>query len=118
VTPPTRHSRHRFCLGVSDEAGRSYLTDRVPFGYRDLPDNLEHVVQEGDTLWGLAGVYYDGVERASGLWWVIADFQPDPIVDPTVALVPGTILVVPSLATVQARVLVEARRTSAKEQEA
>lgn len=112
MTPPTRFSRHRFTQGVTDESGDSYLTDRMPYGYVDLPDNLEHVVREGDTLWGLAAVYYAGVERAAGLWWIIADFQPAPIVDPTIALVPGAIVVVPSLVTVQSRILVEARRTS------
>lgn len=115
MTPPTRFSRHRFSLGVVDASGRAYLTDRTPYGYRDLPDNREHVVREGDTLWGLAALYFSGVERPAGLWWVIADFQPDPVVDPTVALVPGSIVVVPSLATLQTRVLAEARRAAPEE---
>ena len=110
MTPPTKLSRHRFSRGLRDEQGREYLTDRPVFGYRDLPDNVPHVVQEGDTLWGLAARYFAGVEGAALLWWVVADFQPEPISDPTLALVPGEVVVVPSVATLLTRILVEGRK--------
>ncbi|MCZ2110357.1 MAG: hypothetical protein LC118_12450 [Dehalococcoidia bacterium] len=52
---------------------------------------------QGDTLEGLAGRYFAPLPRACGFWWVLADFQPDPIVDPTLELDVGRRLVVPSL---------------------
>lgn len=81
-----------------------------PYRFRVFADNVEHVVREGDTLWTLAHRYYLGVERPAGLWWIIADFQPQPIHDPTLALVPGAVLVIPSLRTVQEEIFSERRR--------
>jgi hypothetical protein len=57
-------------------------TEREPFRFRAFPDNRQHVVQQGKTLFSLAGRYFAPLPRASGLWWVIADFQPDPVHDP------------------------------------
>lgn len=109
--PPQTSSRHTFVLGVEDDNGRTFLTERVPFAYRVLPDNLSHRVSRGDTLWTLAARYYAALARPSGLWWVIADFQPDPIFDPTIQLVEGRQLVIPSLRTVLGRVFSETRRS-------
>jgi hypothetical protein len=50
------------------------------------------------------------MQRPSGLWWIIADFQPDPIHDPTVRLTPGRTLYIPSLRTVQEEVFSDKRR--------
>lgn len=101
--PPRARSRHLYTLAfrnTNDQDDPLLLTDRVRFFFRDLPDNVQHRVTEGDTLFNLAQRYYASVERAAGLWWVIADFQPDPIHDPTLMLEPGEIIVVPSLRTV------------------
>lgn len=111
--PPRRFSRYTFCSGVLDEAGRLFLTEREPFRYRALPDNRQHVVKEGETLFTLAGRYFASLPRPAGLWWVIADFQPDPIHDPTLALELGRLLVVPSLRTVVEEVFSEKRRQEA-----
>jgi hypothetical protein len=51
--------------------------------------------------------------RPAGLWWVIADFQPDPVHDPTLSLEPGRVLVVPSIRTVQEEIFSETRRAEA-----
>ena len=48
--------------------------------------------------------------RGCGFWWAIADFQPDPIVDPTLDLEPGRRLVVPSLRVLTDVILGEQRR--------
>ncbi len=48
--------------------------------------------------------------RACGFWWVLADFQPDPIVDPTLELDVGRRLVVPSLRVLTDVILSEQRR--------
>lgn len=97
--PPGKYSRHGFCLAVNDTAtpDQLQLTERVPYGFQAFPDNIQHVVAVGDTLWSLASYYFEGVSsRPALLWWVIADFQPDPIIDPTIALVIGTTLIIPS----------------------
>ena len=95
--PPLFGSRYLFCLGVRDDEGRLYLTEREPFRYQPFPDNRMHTVVEGDTLFNLAGRYFAPLERACGYWWVIADFQPEESfqVDPTLRLRPGAEVVIP-----------------------
>lgn len=113
--PPRLYSRHSFCEALTDEAGRVYLSDREPYGYRDLPDNRVHRVGLGDTLQTLAARYFPELPDPAWFWWVIADFQPDPIFDPTIALAPGATLVIPSAQTVLTRIFDEARRDDAAE---
>jgi hypothetical protein len=84
-----------------------------PYRLRALSDNRQHIVKEGDTLFSLAGRYFAPLPRPAGLWWVIADFQPDPIHDPTLALEVGRVLVVPSVRTVVEEVFSEKRRQEA-----
>ena len=45
--PPLFGSRYLFCLGVRDDEGRLYLTEREPFRYQPFPDNRMHTVVEG-----------------------------------------------------------------------
>lgn len=107
---PRLYSRHQFCTAQADDDGSLFLSEREPFRFRELSDNRVHSVAEGDTLWTLAARYFRGLPRPAGLWWVIADFQPEPIFDPTVALAPMTVLVIPSLRTVVEQVFSEERR--------
>lgn len=102
-------SRHTHVEGRVDTAGRAYLTDRVPYRFRALADNTTHVVVQGDTLWSLAGRYFQPLTRPAGYWWAIADFQPNPIHDPTIQLVPGSIVIVPSVRTLLEEVLGDRR---------
>jgi len=108
--PPRRFSRHEFTQGVRDADGRLLLTDREPFRFRPLPDNRIHEVKEGETLFTIAGRFFRPRPRAAGLWWIIADFQPDPILDPTVPLEVGRKVFVPSLRTLDEEILSERRR--------
>lgn len=109
---PRRYSRHSFTAGLTiDEVQR--LSDREPFSYRNFTDTRVHIIVEGDTLQHLAGVYFSEMPRACGLWWIIADFQPAPIHDPTLALTPGATLLIPSLRTVQERIFDRQRRVEA-----
>jgi hypothetical protein len=108
--PPQAGSRHSFTLGVRDEQGRLFLTEREPYGFREQPDTRVHVVAQGETLWGLAGRFFAPLPRACGFWWAIADFQPDPIIDPTLELEPGRRLFIPSLRVLTDVILGEERR--------
>lgn len=108
--PPRIGSRHSFTLGIRDEAGRLFLTEREPYRFRQHADNRVHLVAGGDTLFGLAGKYFAPLPRASGFWWVIADFQPDPIVDPTLQLELGRQLIIPSVRVLTDVILGEQRR--------
>lgn len=108
--PPRVGSRYSFCLGVHDSAGTLYLTEREPYRFLEHSDNHVHVVVQGDALWNLAGRYFAVLPRACGFWWAIADFQPDPIVDPTLELEPGRRLVIPSVRVLTDVILGEAGR--------
>jgi hypothetical protein len=108
--PPRRFSRYSFSAAVLDDSGRLFLTEREPFRFRSLPDNRQHVVQQGDSLFSLAGRYFAPLPRPSGLWWVIADFQPEPIHDPTLALDLGRVVFIPSVRVITEDVFAEARR--------
>lgn len=108
--PPKVGSRHIFCLGVTSETGLLHLTDREPYRFKAHADNRVHTIVQGDTLFDLAGRYFATLPRACGFWWVIADFQPDPIVDPTIELTPGRKLFIPSLRVLTDVILGDARR--------
>ena len=111
--PPRTGSRHSFTQGIRDERGALFLTEREPYGFRTHSDTRAHVVAQGDTLFDLAGRYFAPLPRASGFWWVIADFQPDPIVDPTLELETGQQLFIPSLRVLTDVILGEWRRRGA-----
>lgn len=108
--PPRRYSRHTFTSAGMDDAGALVLSDPEPFRYRELADTRTHVVRDGETLFTLAGRYFSPMRRPAGLWWIIADFQPEPIVDPTIALAAGRMIFVPSVRAVTELVFSETRR--------
>ena len=103
-------SRYSFTAGFDSSDASSLVTDttdgvfmlsdREPFRYKQYSDTIAHTVSAGDTLFTLAARYYSGFTRPAGLWWVIADFQPDPIIDPTIVLSVGRLLYIPSIRTV------------------
>lgn len=107
---PRTGSRHSFTLGVRDELAKLYLTEREPYRFREHTDTRVHVIAQGDTLFDLAGRFFSPLPRACGFWWVLADFQPDPIVDPTLELPAGRRLFVPSLRVLTDVILSEQRR--------
>jgi len=111
--PPRSGSRYTFCSGVRDDAEVLHFTEREPCRFREHKDTRVHTVVQGDTLWSLAGRYFAPLPRACGFWWVIADFQPDPVVDPTLELEPGRRLFIPSMRVLTDVVLSEARRREA-----
>ena len=107
---PLVGSRHSFAMGVRDEAGRLFLTEREPFGFQEYSDTRQHTVAQGDSLFGLAGRYFAPLPRACGFWWAIADFQPDPIIDGTLELELGRCLFIPSTRVLTDVILGEQRR--------
>ena len=109
--PPRQYSRHSFTSAVLDNDDRLYLTTREPYRYQPFPDNIQHSVRQGETLEKIANRYYRGfIDNAAQLWWVLADFQPEPIIDPTLELEAGSIIVVPSIRTLTEEVFNELRR--------
>jgi len=108
--PPRHYSRHTFTTGETDDDDRAFLTDRSIFAYEALSDNRQIIAQQGDTLYTLAARYFKGVPRPAGFWWIIGDFQPQPIHDPTIQLAAGQVLVIPSVRTITERVFNEERR--------
>lgn len=111
--PPRLYSRHSSTtmLSTGQSGDRLFLTDRKKFPYTKFGNNILHVVKDGDSWHHLAATYYSGLSNmetffsAAQLWWVIADFQPVPVHDPTIALTPGTTVVVPALDTVLGTIL-------------
>ncbi len=103
-------SRYRFCSVYEDDDGIQFLDEREPFRYSDQPDNYPHTVRGGDTWWGLAHRYFQGIPRPCGLFWLLCEFQPTPVVDPTIALVPATTVIIPSLRLVRTKVFTEERK--------
>jgi hypothetical protein len=108
--PPLAGSRYMFCSALSDSLSQRFLTEREPFTYQTFADSRTHIVAEGQSLFTLAGYYFAPLPRACGLWWVIADFQPVAIYDPTLLLDVGRLLIIPSLRVVTDVILGEARR--------
>lgn len=105
----TDYSRFLFCQGITDTAGRVILTDRVPFRFVQRDDTRQHTVTEGDTLWGLAGLYFAQLPRPAQFFWVIADFNG--IFDPTRQLPLGATLQIPSVRFVVEELQNESRRS-------
>lgn len=101
-------SRYRFCE-VLQENGAVFLGPTLVFGFVDLADTIRHRVVEGETLRGIAARYYRPKARPEQFWWAIADFQPEPIRDPFLPLDGERALLVPSLRTLEERILVQAR---------
>lgn len=109
--PPKNNSRYAFTQARLDQASQKlFLGPRIPFRYVRRDDNRAHTVKRGDTLWNLAARYFAPLNRlpehsAAMLYWIIQDFQPTPIHDPTIELAEGATIVIPSVGTVVERVL-------------
>jgi hypothetical protein len=104
--PPHSRSRYLASIGRKDVGGNVFLTEREPFRYDPkLAGTRTHVVSGGDKLWQLAHRYWQPFPNAEHLWWVIAEFQPQPIMDLTLDLAEGRVLYIPSLRVLQERVI-------------
>lgn len=112
--PPIKNSRYQYSIGLTDTEGRTFLTEPPRIAYQDSLDNTIHVVQGGERLQDIAERYFgdfgSDVFPAAGLWYIVAQFQPTPIIDPTVKLKEGARLYIPSKRYVAQRVFDQARR--------
>ena len=71
------------------------LPERLPFEERD--DTEIHIVQGEETLLDIAAQHYRRTFRNPvDLWQVIAEFQEHTIIDPSVPLDKGMIVLIPS----------------------
>lgn len=108
--PPRQLSRHSFTRAITDLEGKLVLTDPVPFRFVDRSDNRTITVGDGDSIFSIAAREFRGYPRPDGLWWIIADFQPEPIHDPTLRIEAGTVLVIPSNRTIEEEIFDRSRR--------
>lgn len=104
------YSRYRHSVETVDENGVLYTMDDTPFPYVALPDNGTYQVRGGEQWHEIADKVFDPLPYAVHLWWVLMDFQPVPLLDPTVPPAAGTLLVHPSVQTVLAKILNPDRR--------
>lgn len=109
--PPGPLSRHLLCVGVTRFSdGLSFLLDREPIRFVNRGDTKRITAQRGDTWYGLAAEYLKPIPNAEQLFWAICDFQPTPVIDPTVDPVPGAIIYVPSADFIIANYFTDSRR--------
>lgn len=92
-------SRYNLATIIVEENGLIHWGMRDRLLYQDLNGIVTHTVIEGETLWSIAAKHYG--TAGPELWWVLADFQPEPINDPTIALVAGQTLLIPPLSAVR-----------------
>lgn len=109
--PPRRYSRHTYTEGFTDPNGDFLLTIPEPYRFREFPDTRIVTANEGESLFSIAGREFEGLaRRPAGLWWIIADFQPEPIHDPTLLLDPGRTLYIPSDRTIREEIFGPSRK--------
>ena len=71
------------------------LPERIPFEIRD--DSITHVCTGKERVFDLAIRYYRGLyKNPIDHWRTIAQFQEDPIIDPSIPLRSGRIITIPS----------------------
>jgi hypothetical protein len=107
------NSRYIGSTGFIDSSGNLFLSDRTRFPFQNLADNEVYTVKGGETLRSIAARKYASLTviprfYAASLYFLIADFQPDDfeeLQDPSIPLIPGTTLILPSERTVSDQIL-------------
>lgn len=95
------YSRYRICTVQRELDYTMHILPRIRLYYAEVEGTTVHKVIEGDTLFTLADSYFQGLPSPASFWWAIADFQPDPILDPTLKLSTDTYLFIPPTDLVQ-----------------
>lgn len=96
ITPTSRYRTTQRIVDDNSAKEVLYIGEREPLSFVDDPENDLYVVQAGDTLQSITANVYKNFEDAVHLAWLIAEFQPTPIVDMTQRLKPGSVLVIPA----------------------
>lgn len=89
---------YRHAQAFKKEDGTTYYSnpERIPYEERD--DTIIHTCYGGEYLWDLANLYYQGVHPVPfDLAEIIAQFQPNPIVDWSVPMIRGREVLIPSV---------------------
>lgn len=109
--PPGPLSRHLLCVGVTRFSdGLSYLLDREPVRFVNRSDTQRVQAKRGDTWYSLAGEHLIPIPNAEQLFWAVCDFQPTPILDPTIDPTPGSIVYIPSTEFILSNYFSDSRR--------
>ena len=101
--------RYLFCIETTDANGNLILSKRVPYRYKELGDNIIHTSLEGESIQDIAQIFYGklyGQRESRNMFWIICDFQPQPILDCTLTMEAGQKIIVPSPTTVDVFILV------------
>lgn len=101
----SRYSIYRNSFEREDEDGYRYTTDAEIFLFEELPDNIEHVVEDGQSWGDIAYMYWKPIPQAKSYWRALAEFQPEPVTDPFIPPKAGTIVYVPSRLTFETKIL-------------
>ncbi|MEN6368466.1 MAG: hypothetical protein ABFD77_02070 [Thermotogota bacterium] len=99
-----QYSRYRFCTMLGGNGEIAYLDEREPFRYRDEPDNTFYTAKDGDTWWGLAWKFFSGFPNKALLYFLLCEFQPEPVVDPTIRIEAGRQIAIPSERIIRTKV--------------
>jgi len=87
---------------IKDINGNDIVVPRAFFRYKEIDDNIIHIAKDNESLWEIATQYYSDVLQNPSLhYWIIADYQPEPILDPTQTMVQGRTIYVPSIRTIE-----------------
>jgi len=98
----TNTSRYALSELVYNETNGTIETSlRKHVYYMGETDDIVHSAKEGDTWHSLAAMYYIGIINPEQYWWIIADYQPNTTIDPTINIQPGDIIIIPSMQFVQ-----------------
>lgn len=94
-------SRYSYCWNKTLSTGELRKLPRGFFYFQKFSDTEEHTCKEGETLFQLASIYYrEAFPFAAMLYWIIADFQPVPIIDSTVVFQAAQVVYIPSIRTI------------------
>lgn len=104
------NSRYEHCVLSMDNRGFLSIDERVPFRYFPYHDNRTYISILGDTWWGIAHLAFQGTVRPCGLYWLLCEFQPIPVLDPTLVIKQGTVIIIPSLRVLNLEVFSEKLR--------
>jgi hypothetical protein len=90
-------SRYRLSVVYQTEDDHLYfsLNEREPYGAEE--DDIIHITSEGETLFSIAHKYYGELPGGVHHWWLIGEYQPTPIKDPSLRLAANSLVIIPSV---------------------